>query len=193
MSPPDRRAAIIKAALPLLAEHGTNVTTSQIAAAAGIAEGTLFRVFTDKQALIAACVGEAMRPDNGLTEIRALPRDLDLPQRLSRLTHVLAARIARISGLIGVLTATGYRFDGPRRDPGLDREKWFTEAAHAVVELIGPDAGALRIPPERAAHLLLSVAISSQFAMRLRQEHGSRVDPADIDELVDVLLHGVLK
>ena len=50
MSVEDRRAAIVEAALPLLIEHGANVTTSQIAAAAGIAEGTVFRAFGDKNA-----------------------------------------------------------------------------------------------------------------------------------------------
>lgn len=40
--------------------------------------------------------------------------------------------------------------------------------------------------------MLLGVIFSSQFAMRLRQDHTFRVDPADVDELVDGFLHGVL-
>jgi hypothetical protein len=62
----------------------------------------------------------------------------------------------------------------------------------AVVELIGSDTTSLRIPPERTARTLLGVIFSSQFAIRLRQDHTFRVDPADVDELVDVFLHGVL-
>ena len=48
----ERRAAIVTAALPLFLEGGARVTTREIATAAGIAEGTIFRVFDDKHALI---------------------------------------------------------------------------------------------------------------------------------------------
>ncbi|MCU1430433.1 MAG: DNA-binding transcriptional regulator, AcrR family, partial [Actinomycetia bacterium] len=36
---------IVAATLPLLLEHGDRVTSRQIAEAAGIAEGTIFRAF----------------------------------------------------------------------------------------------------------------------------------------------------
>jgi len=54
LPPDERRSMIVAATLPLLLEHGDRVTTKQIAEAAGIAEGTIFRVFADKDALIAA-------------------------------------------------------------------------------------------------------------------------------------------
>lgn len=73
MSPEERRATIIEAALPLLAEHGTQVTTSQVATAASIAEGTVFRVFRDKQDLIDQCVRQALRPEEGLAAVSAVP------------------------------------------------------------------------------------------------------------------------
>ena len=53
---------IVEAMLPLLLEHGEMVTTRQIAEAAGIAEGTIFRVFADKDELIAAVVEHATDP-----------------------------------------------------------------------------------------------------------------------------------
>ena len=52
MPPDERRDAIIDVVLPLLLEHGSDVSTRQIAEAAGIAEGTIFRVFPDKAALL---------------------------------------------------------------------------------------------------------------------------------------------
>ena len=55
----ERRSMIVEAALPLLLEHGEGVTTRQIADAAGIAEGTIFRVFPDKDAVIRAVVDAA--------------------------------------------------------------------------------------------------------------------------------------
>ena len=50
---------IVAAALPLVAEYGAAVTTSQIARAAGIGEATIFRAFKDKDEVLDACVAEA--------------------------------------------------------------------------------------------------------------------------------------
>ena len=63
MSQEERRAAIVRSTLPLLIEHGGTVSTSQIAAAAGIAEGTVFRAFKDKQDLLIACMRAGMNSD----------------------------------------------------------------------------------------------------------------------------------
>jgi AcrR family transcriptional regulator len=65
MSPDDRRRAIVQAMLPLLVERGDEITTRQIAEAAGIAEGTIFRVFPDKKALMLAAAEEAINPADG--------------------------------------------------------------------------------------------------------------------------------
>src|SRR3954453_5603890 len=60
LPPDERRSMIVQATLPLLLEHGEMVTTRQIADAAGIAEGTIFRVFPDKDTLIRAVVDAAL-------------------------------------------------------------------------------------------------------------------------------------
>ncbi|HEX9549144.1 MAG TPA: helix-turn-helix domain-containing protein, partial [Acidimicrobiales bacterium] len=53
LPPDERRSMIVAATLPLLLAHGERVTSRQIAEAAGIAEGTIFRAFADKDELIA--------------------------------------------------------------------------------------------------------------------------------------------
>ena len=63
MPPEDRRAAIIEATLPLLEEYGPGLTTRQIAEASGVAEGTIFRVFTSLQELIEATIRERFSLD----------------------------------------------------------------------------------------------------------------------------------
>src|SRR6266540_3926294 len=60
LPPDERRSMIVAATLPLLLEHGEMVTTRQIADAAGIAEGTIFRVFSDKDAVISAVLEAAV-------------------------------------------------------------------------------------------------------------------------------------
>ncbi len=58
----ERRTAIVAATLPLFLEQGAAVTTREIAQAAGIAEGTIFRVFDDKTALLDAVIEAALDP-----------------------------------------------------------------------------------------------------------------------------------
>ena len=65
MSPDDRRKAIVRALVPLLVERGGEVSTREIAQAAGIAEGTIFRVFPDKRSLMLAAAEEAINPADG--------------------------------------------------------------------------------------------------------------------------------
>src|SRR4051794_35819778 len=77
MAPADRRAAIIAATTQLLLTSGAEVTTRQIAEAACVAEGTIFRVFADKDELIAATVEAAVDPS--ATEAALAELDLGRP------------------------------------------------------------------------------------------------------------------
>lgn len=65
MSREDRRQAILSVLVPLLVERGGEVSTKEIARAAGIAEGTIFRVFPDKRSLLMAAAEEAINPADG--------------------------------------------------------------------------------------------------------------------------------
>lgn len=107
MSPAERREMIVRTALPLVAEHGTAVTTGQIARAAGIGEATIFRVFADKEELLDACVAEALRGEHVLAEIEAIPLDQPLPARLAEAAAAVEAYLTRMGLVIGALHATG--------------------------------------------------------------------------------------
>ena len=62
MTPEDRRAMIAEQAIPLFIEFGSSLTTRQLAESLGIAEGTIFRAFGDKDALVRASVRGVLRP-----------------------------------------------------------------------------------------------------------------------------------
>src|SRR5262245_37242184 len=113
MRPEQRRDMIVRTALPLVAEHGTAVTTAQIARAAGIGEATIFRVFADKEALLDACVVEALRTEHVVDEIRAIPLDRPVAARLAEAAAALDGYLARMGAVLGALHATGRR--GHRR------------------------------------------------------------------------------
>jgi AcrR family transcriptional regulator len=74
----DRREAIVDVVVPLLLEFGSEVTTKQIAERAGVAEGTLFRAFPDKESIIRAAVERFMDPLPLRTMLRSIDSDLPL-------------------------------------------------------------------------------------------------------------------
>ena len=76
LPPEERREALIAATLPLVLEHGTEVSTRLIAEAAGVAEGTIFRAFPSKDELIEAVVTSAFDPSSLVEGIAGLDRSL---------------------------------------------------------------------------------------------------------------------
>lgn len=109
MPPGQRREMIVRTALPLIAEHGTAVTSGQIARAAGIGEATIFRVFADKDELLDACVAEAVRTDHVLEELASIPLDQPLAARLVEAGAAIEAYLTRMGMVIGALHLTGRR------------------------------------------------------------------------------------
>ncbi|GAB3142078.1 TetR/AcrR family transcriptional regulator [Microbispora hainanensis] len=196
MSTEQRRAMIVAAALPLVAERGAAVTTSQIARAAGIGEGTVFRVFADKDELLDACVTEATDPGHVLRELASISLDDPLADRLAQAVEALRAHLERMGAVIGALHGTGHRPErggrqAPEDRPGgggasRGREASMRAIHEAMVELIEPDRAALRLEPEKIA----SVFMGMLFVRPQATSGGVEASP---EELVDILLHGTLK
>ena len=103
MAPEQRRAAIVGSTLALIRQHGAQVSTRQIAEAAGVAEGTIFRVFPNKDALICAATDAAFDPGPVVQQIRSVPADQPLEQRLLQVATIMQERLRSVIELLTVL------------------------------------------------------------------------------------------
>ena len=201
MAPDERRQALIDATTPLLIEHGLAVPTRQIAEAAGVAEGTIFRVFDSKEELIHACVGAALASDALARELDTIPSGADLRATVKAITVVLTLRIERLRRLVSLLheRPQGSLADAPRphhdpNHPGHDERCRRPDPAsirQAVIDpvagALSPHADALRVRPQAAASALVALTFGATHTFS-----GSD-DLADPDTITDLLLHGITR
>jgi AcrR family transcriptional regulator len=177
MSPDERRAMIVAAALPLVVEHGTNVTTAQVARAAGIGEGTVFRAFADKDALLAACMAEALRRDDTLAHVSAIDLDQPLADRLVEAVDTLRGYMSRVSAVAGAVRHVGTgrldRTAPPVRD---HRREAMTATVDALAGLFEPERDRLRRDPEYLARMFQHLVMAG----------------GEPEDLVEVFLHGAV-
>ena len=173
LPPDERRSMIVAATLPLLLEHGEMVTTRQIADAAGIAEGTIFRVFADKDAVIAAVVDTAL--DTGPLEAALGEIDLALPlaERVEAAVAILQQRVVDIWRLLSSISP---RFHDVAARPVID--------SSALTVLFRPDAASLTVEPDVASRLLRALTLATTHPMLAG-------DGMSADEVVALFLHGV--
>ena len=182
MSPERRREMIIQTAIPLIAELGAAVTTAKIARAAGIGEGTIFRVFADKDELLQACVATALSPEHAVRELDAIDVSQPLPDRLAEAAEALQAHLSRMGAILGSLGHRGGKHPGTVRGAG--REESTARIRTALAELLEPEKAALRRPPEQIAALF--------FGLLFTQPRTDDEPDLTPKELVEVFLHGAL-
>jgi AcrR family transcriptional regulator len=151
LSTDDRRAMIIHAVIPLLIQQGRDVTTRQIAEAAGIAEGTIFRVFPDKDALFEAAIAKFLDPGSLNERLRAIDPELPLEEKVYDILSLLRDRM---TGIFGIMHAVGMHGPHPRRT-GADI------FIATIEEVLSPDLKRQGISADRIASFLRLVAFAS--------------------------------
>jgi AcrR family transcriptional regulator len=180
LPPDERRAALVAATLPLVVQHGPSVTTRQIADAAGVAEGTIFGVFPDKETLIRATVAAAFDPASVVDRLASLDPSGTFEDRLTAAVVILQERLAKVFNLI-----TAFRLHEPPDEHVHVNPPANVAIVEALAELFAHDAERLRLEPAQCARLLRLVVFAGSHP-RITDDN-----PLSAEEIVDLLLHGI--
>ena len=190
-----RRQAIVEAVLPIILETGAMPSTREIATAAGVAEGTIFRVFDDKPALLHAVAEHVLNPPGRDEVFRAMVLDRpDLRDKIRLVVDRMQETSRRAMSVLMVLRQhLGQHPEaGHLPKPGTDPKgppEFIVRANEVLFErlvfIFDQHRDELRTDPETAALVLRSLVFGSQ--------HPGMTGPQPLtpDQITDVVLHGV--
>ena len=148
------------------------VTTRQIAEAAGIAEGTIFRVFPDKEAVVRAAVDLAFDPAPTERALAAIDREVPFEAQLAAAVDTIQRRLSRIWRLV---SSVGERPIPPARPPD----------SPALAELFAAHRHRVRLDPGAAARQLRALTLAVSHPALIADE------PLSPPEIVSLLLDGI--
>ena len=167
---------ILAVVIPLIIQKGRDVTSREIAEACGIAEGTIFRAFGDKETLLNAAIEKYLDPEALREHLRSISVDLPLETKLHAIFGLL---VDRFTGVIRLHAALKQGPPPPRRDP--------LGFVGIIEDLLAPNSDELRVSAATVAHYARVVAFASSIPL-----FGESV-PLTSHELVELVLRGVLE
>lgn len=183
MSADARRDAIVVATIAAIHEHGAMPTTRQVAHAAQVAEGTIFRVFDTKDELRAAVLQRTFDPAALFGKLSAIDPRQPLRPILIEIVQVLQERLTSTFTVMHALGLSG----PPAEVVGTSAHQIRIDTVNALRALLDPHQAELAMPVEEFGHILRLLA----FAGSHRDIAHGRVLTAE--QTVDVLLYGALR
>jgi len=186
MAAADRRRAILDVVVPLLVAKGSAVTTAEVAEAADIAEGTIFRVFEDKSALIYEAVRAAMDTTPVADAIRAISPSAPMRTQLLEAARVLREHFNRMMALGESLRSIS-ALQARHRDVGRLIKESSGVISAALAELFERHRAALRVPPSAATAAFRGFIFASVHPLLPSAERLA------VDDVVNILLSGIAK
>lgn len=202
LPPDERRRAILHDVRAVVLARGAAVTTRELALAAGVSEGTLFRVFDDKSTLLRETVHAAIDPAAVIPALEAIDRTAPLDERLTRILEIGFEHVGETMRWIGVLHELGRLEVNPdqpleqRRRAHLDwarrQEAGQAEVRFAVSAVLDLDAPSFARPLHEVVALLDVVLVGAAMQQVDAARRGTTAQVPAIDVLVTHFLHGAL-
>lgn len=190
LSQQDRRRELVDVTIRLVRRHHAVPSTRDVAQEAGIAEGTMFRAFETKDALVEAVIGAVACPVPLRTALRGVDRELPLARRTECAAHLLMERFAglfEVLGPLGVLGPPPHHEHPGCPDPGARIPPSEPGQRTALTELFEQDAPVLRLTPPEFAHALRLLCFGGTA------RHVSDGRPLTPQTVTELLLHGALR
>lgn len=163
------------------------MTTREIAEAAGVAEGTLFRIFATKQALMMALIGHVTDPEPLIDDLQTIDLAEPLVERVRRILDVLGDHHLRLRRVFGAVHSLAHEKPTKAEQKRRDAAHAVREAqlAHAIETILAPDGDHLRTTEAEAAAAIRSMSVMMGFPPSMLP------DTLTTARVADILVHGI--